>query len=244
MGGLFDMYLAGLPLYFWIIFIGALVLIFKIAWDWYAWDTIKEVGPGYYDAVRKNIPQALKISKNNQMKLMPVQYSNQVFEWEDHDEIQKWQLTSLTATKQMGRVNTAILVDYHDWVEDFVMNESIKIAAQKWNDAHPDDQIHHFTKYAKYREEGKLQAVMPNGVEVPSFFYVSFVEQEQYLPRRRDCASLGGYIMEEAKEFQNPGENEKKNYGTYILGACVLIGIVIIIFSFIIGSNMMGGKVL
>lgn len=254
-GGTFDLMVAGFPVYFWIIFIGIILLIGIVFLDWYRWDTIKSVN-GMYSAIRKNIPQALKITKNMRMKLVPAKYADQIFEWEDPKEIEKWQLTDPHSVGQLGPVNTAILIDYHDWVENPAINESIKILAEMWNAAYPEDQIHHYSKLMKYRIDGKLKELLKtanekwnsehpeeepipyDSIQVPAYFWVSLTEQEQYMPPQRDAASLGGYLLHEMKEYASSTEDEKKNYGTYILGACVIIGIVIVIFSYLVGSNM------
>lgn len=254
-GGTFDLMVAGFPVYFWIIFIGIILLIGIVFLDWYRWDTIKSVN-GMYSAIRKNIPQALKVTKNMRMQLVPAVYADQIFEWEDPKEIEKWQLTAPHSVGQLGPVNTAILVDYHDWVDNPIYNESIKVAAELWNELYPDDQIHHYDKYMLYRKNGKLKSAINeinaewakkhpdeptppiDAIKIPAYFWVDFSGQEQYLPEKRDAASFGGYLRREAAKLKSGDNEEKKNYGVYILGACVIIGIVIIIFSYLVGSNM------
>lgn len=254
-GGMFDMMLAGLPIYFWIIFMGMLMLGGMIFWHWYTWNLCTAVA-GYYDAIRKNTPLALKITKNMKMKLVPAKYADQIFEWEDPNEIEKWYLSSLTAVGQLGSVNTAILVDFHDWVENPLINESIKVSAEMWNRLYPDDQIHHFSKYALYREQGKIQAAVnkmneewnrlypdepkiPNDfIRVPSYFLVAMNEQETYLPKDNDASGTGGWMIHESYDYKTPDNEEKKNYGTYILAGCVTVGILILIFSWLTGQNM------
>jgi hypothetical protein len=256
MGGAFDTMLAGLPVYFWIIFLGVIAFIGVVFLNWYKWDTIRSVS-GHWDAIRKNIPEAIKITKNMRMKLVPAVYADQIFEWEDPNEIEKWHLTSPHSVGQLGPVNTAILVDYHDWVDNPIYNESIKVAAEIWNEANPMDQIHHYEKYALYRHQGKLQQTLdavnlkwnkehpdepqiPKGmIQVPSYFWVDWSAQGQYLPDEEDAASNGGYLRREASRLKTGDNEEKKNYGSWILGGCVAIGIVIIVFSYLVGSNMM-----
>ena len=237
MGGFFDMMLAGLPLYFWMLFLGCLIFGGMIFWNWYTWNQISAVS-GHHRSVMKNIPEALKISKNRRMKLVPAVYADQIFEWEDPEEIEKWHLTSPLVVGQLGPVNTAILVDYHDWVDDPILNESIKQAAEAWNEKFPEDQIHHYTKYMAYRTAGKLQEASPNGIKIPAYFWVDWASQEQYMPKQRDAASFGGYLRREAAKLKSGDNEEKKNYGTYILAGCVTIGILILIFSWLTGQNM------
>jgi hypothetical protein len=238
-GGMFDSYLIGLPAYFWIIFLGVLMLGGVIFWNWYSWGLIAAVS-GHHRSVMKNIPEALKISKNRSMKLVPANYADQIFEWENPEEIEKWHLTSPLVVGQLGPVNTAILVDYHDWVDDPILNESIKVVAEQWNEANPDDQIHDYSKYMKYRTDGKLKELSPNGIKVPAFFWVDWAAQEQYLPTQRDAASFGGYLRREASKLKIGDNEEKKNYGTWILGGCVIIGILILVFCFVVGKGMAG----
>lgn len=239
MGGFFDTLIGGLPLYFWMMFIGVVFFVIMMAYNWYCWSTVEAVS-GHYDAARKNIPEAIKITKNRRMKLVPAVYADQIFEWENPEEIEKWHLTSPLVVGQLGRVNTSILVDYHDWVDDPIINESIKVAAEMWNEKHPDDQIHHFTKYMAYRTKGLLEDMSPEGIKVPAYFWVDWAAQEQYLPKQRDAASFGGYLRREAAKLKSGDNEEKKNYGTWILGGCVIIGVLILVFSFMVGKGFMG----
>ena len=253
-GGIFDTMIVGFPLYFWIIFLGAIALIGILIFDWYRWDVIKAVS-GHFDAARNATPEALKITKNMRMKLVPAVYADQIFEWEDPKEIEKWHLTAPHSVGQLGPVNTAILIDYHDWVDNPVYNESIKIAATIWNEKHPDDQIHHFSKYMAYRQNGKLKECttedniqwnashpddkIPIGsIRIPAYFWVDWASQEQYMPNQRDAASFGGYLRREAAKLKTGDNDEKKNYGTWILGGCVIVGICILIFSWITWKGM------
>jgi hypothetical protein len=236
-GGVFDLLFAGLPIYFWIIFLGALAFGGVLFWNWYSWNLISAVG-GHHTAVMKNIPEALKITKNRNMKLMPSVYADQIFEWEDPKEIEKWHLTSPLVVGQLGPVNTAILVDYHDWVDDPILNESIKVACEKWNEENTDDQIHHYSKYMAYRTNGKLQEVSPNGVMVPAYFWVDWAAQEQYMPKQRDAASFGGFIRREAAKIKS-GDNEKlSNSGAWVLGGSVALSIIMIIFAYLYSSSI------
>lgn len=255
-GGTFDLLLAGLPLYFWIIFLGALAFGGVLFWNWYVWNQITPVA-GYWDALRRNIPQALKISKNMRMKLVPIKYADQIFEDEDPSEIEKWRLTSFESVGQLGSVNTSILCDIHGWTDNPIYNESIKIASEMWNRLHPEDQIHHFTKYAEYRENGKLKAAinkmneiwhnenpnepmpMEDVIRIPSYFYVSFTAQEQYMPRLEDPAAIGGWMIHESSDYKTPENEEKKNYGAWILGGSVALSIIMIIFAFLYSTAML-----
>ena len=239
MGGMFDLYLAGLPVYFWMLFLGGLLLGGVIFWNWYSWNIIGAVAE-HHKAVMKNIPEALKITKNRRMKLVPAVYADQIFEWENPEEIEKWHLTSPLVVGQLGPVNTAILVDYHDWVDDPIINESIKIAAETWNEKYPDDQIHHYSKYMQYRSAGKLQEESPNGVKVPAFFWVDWAAQEQYMPKQRDAASFGGYLRREASKLKIGDNEEKKNYGAWILGGSIGLSIIMIVFAYLMASKIMG----
>lgn len=253
-GGLFDTMLVGFPLYFWMIFLGGVAFVLAMFWNWYVWNQITPVA-GYWEALRKNIPQALKISKNMRMKLVPMKYADQIFEDEDPTEIEKWRLTVSDSVGQLGSVNTSILCDFHGWAENPIYNESIKIAAELWNNLYPEDQIHHFSKYSAYRENGKLKGAVnemnkkwherfpeepkppEDYIRIPSYFYVSFTAQEQYLPQLEDPAAIGGWMIHESADYKTPDNEEKKNYGTWILGGCVVIGIVILVLSFVAGSN-------
>jgi hypothetical protein len=257
MGGLFDTMLAGFPLYFWMMFIGFILFVIMIAWNWYGWSLCAPVA-GYYDSVRKNIPLAIKITKNMRMKLVTAKYADQIFEWEDPQEIERWKLTTLTSVGQLGSVNTAMLIDFHDWVENPMINESIKIAADLWNSLHPEDEIHHYSKYMEYYDNGNIAKAVNDMnsewakihpeepkppvdyIRIPSYFYIHLNEQETYLPKDNDAAGTGGWMMHEANDYKTPENEEKKTYGTWILGGCVIIGVLILAFSYMIGKGFMG----
>ena len=237
MGGLFDTIIGGFPIYFWLLLFAVVAVMLLVFVGMMVWGMMRAV-TGHFDAVRNGIPEALKITKNMQMKLVPAHYADQIFEWENPDEIERWHLTAPHSVGQLGPVNTAILVDYHDWVDNPMINESIKVAAEKWNEVNPEDQIHHYDKFMEYRKNGKLKALMPNGVEVPAYFWIDWSKQEQYLPEESDAASFGGWLRREAGKLKTGDNEEKKNYGTWILGGCVAIGALILIMSFIVGKSI------
>lgn len=253
-GGIFDTLIAGLPLYFWLMFMEGIFLFLVCGLGWYMWDQCRAVS-GHWDAIRNGTPQALKITKNMRMKITPAVYSDQIFSWENPDEIEKWHLTAPHSVGQLGPVNTAILVDYHNWVENPMINESIKTLAEMWNEAYPDDQIHHYDKYMAYRDSGRLQAFMksissewkkehpdeefvPEAVPVKAYFWVNFSEQEQYLPKDEDAASFGGWLRREASKLKTGDNDKEASYGKWILGGCVAIGICILVFSWIAGKGL------
>jgi len=248
-GGFFDQAIFGVPLWFWMaITFGIAFGIFFVYAMWVYWT----IGPvwGYWEAYKTKQPMALKRNKNRKMRMMALKYVARIFTDEETDEM--WSVTSLDAAQQLGSVNCVDVVDWHDWIDDVVKNEAIRIGATAWND-HVQienkgksldskdllEPIHDYTTFQKHLYNGDLKLLMPEGIELPSFFIVDWTKIEQYMPKERAAASYGGLVRSAVND--RLGASEKKAWGMVLpVGLmCTMILITAIVAYMILN---LGGK--
>lgn len=195
----------------------------------------------YFTAERSRHSLAIKFSKSMKMKLMSMKYAAQIMESEDPEDTDKWKQTLAQSIGQLGSVNAVIVCDWHDWIENPILNEAIVTICEMWNEKYPDDKILEYTKFAKYLYDGKLKDFTKrltdfdgnplNGIPVKPFFIVDPVKIEQYMPKQRDAASFGGWLRREAQLMNK--EAGKPNMLPFLLltGSGVVIFIISLIFA-------------
>ncbi|MCJ7696895.1 MAG: hypothetical protein MUO73_00990 [Thermoplasmata archaeon] len=223
-GGFFDQAIFGVPLWFWMaITFGVAFGIFFVYAMWVYWT----IGPvwGYWEAYKTKQPMALKRNKNRKMRMMALKYAARIFNDEETDEM--WSVTSLDAAQQLGSVNCVDVVDWHDWVDDVVKNEAIRVAAGAWNDEVKKENankssdakdlleyIYDYTTFQKHLSNGDLKRLLPDGVKLDAFFIVDWTKIEQYMPKERAAASYGGLVRSAVND--RLGSTEKKAWGAVL----------------------------
>lgn len=249
-GGLFNGFVLGFPIDFWIIFIESIGLgVFIVYLIWRLFFVMEPVGD-FYHAERSRHSIAIKFSKAMKLKLMNMKYAAQIMESEDPSDTDKWKQTLAQSIGQLGGVNTVIVCDWHDWIENPILNEAIVTICELWNEKHPEDRILEYVKFAEYLYAGKLKDFCKTlrdwegnpypggGIPVKPFFIVDPVKIEQYMPKQRDAASFGGWLRREAALLNK--EAGKPNYLPFAIltGAGILIFVISLIFSYL---NVKGG---
>jgi hypothetical protein len=240
-GGLINGYAMGFPIDFWIIFGETIILGVVIVYlIWRLFFIMNPVGD-YFTAERSGHSLAVKFSKAMKLKLLSMKYAAQIMEPEDPEDTDKWKQTLAQSIGQLGSVNTVIVCDWHDWIENPILNEAIVTATELWNESHPQDKILEYTKFAKYLYDGKLKEYFidyttpdgekAGGIPVKPYFIVDPVKIEQYMPKQRDAASFGGWLRREA-QLLNKDAN-KVNMVPFLLltGSGVVIFIISLIFA-------------
>lgn len=238
----------GFPIDFWIIFLETILLGVVIVYlVWRLFMVMEPVGD-FFHADRSRHSLAIKFSKSMKLKMISMKYAAQIMESEDPEDTDKWKQTLAQSIGQLGGVNTVIVCDWHDWIENPILNEAIIQVCEMWNEKNPTDKILEYVKFADYLYKGKLKEFCKeltdfdgnplNGIPIRPFFIVDPVKIEQYMPKQRDAASFGGWLRREA-QLMNKDAN-KPNMLPFLLltGSGVVIFALSLIFAYL---NTKGG---
>lgn len=250
-GGLFNGFVLGFPIDFWIIFFETIFfLVILIYLIWRLFFVMEPVGD-FYGAERSRHSIAIKFSKAMKLKLMSMKYAAQIMEPEDPADTDKWKQTLAQSIGQLGGVNTVIVCDWHDWIENPILNEAIVTVCELWNKANPTDKILEYTKFADYLYKGKLKDFCRDlrdpdgnlysesgGIPVKPFFIVDPVKIEQYMPKQRDAASFGGWLRREAQLLNKEAGKPNMLPFALLTGGGIVIFVISLIFSYL---NVKGG---
>lgn len=247
-GGLINGIVMGFPIDFWIIFLETILLgVIIVYLVWRLFMVMEPVGD-FYHADRSRHSLAIKFSKSMKLKMISMKYAAQIMESEDQEDTDKWKQTLAQSIGQLGGVNTVIVCDWHDWIENPILNEAIIQVCEMWNEKNPTDKILEYVKFADYLYKGKLKEFCKqltdfdgnplNGIPIRPFFIVDPVKIEQYMPKQRDAASFGGWLRREA-QLMNKDAN-KPNMLPFLLltGSGVVIFALSLIFAYL---NTKGG---
>lgn len=231
-GGIFDMLVIGLPLYFWIMFVLAAVLIVVVVYAVYVWYNLGPVW-GWWVANRKNTPMALKQNKNRRAKMVPMDSVAHIFH--DAENPEMWHQTSTESAQYLGGVPMVHVVDWHDWVDDEVMNEAIVVAAEGWNkhceetgETEKDEKsnlIYDYVSFQKHLANGDLKRFFKDGVPIPAFFFTDLTDVEQYMPKDRSASTFGGFLTYYSGKF---AADAAKSIWGLVLPIAAICGMVLI----------------
>jgi hypothetical protein len=233
-GGSFDQSVMGAPVYFWFIFLMGCALFCVIMYSAYHRYFILDKIWGYVECYKKKIPMGLIRTRYRKAYLKPLDYVAQVFS--DEDTTDKWYAPALETSSNLGGVDLIEAVDYYDWLQDPILNEAIKEIVYKWDEKNPDDKIRDPIRFQKFLSEGRFVDLF-EGVEVktttiekgkiplPAIFFVDLAKVEQYLPRTRSSAMLGGYANKVASDL---GNKDKVDWKSYVIPVAVLCTCMII----------------
>ena len=233
-GGSFDQSVLGAPVYFWFIFLLGCALFCLLAYAAYHRYFILDKIWGFVDCYKKHTPLGLIRTRYRKAYLKPLNYIAQVFS--DESTTDKWYAPALETSSNMGGVDLIEAVDYYDWLQDPILNEAIKEIVYKWDEKHPEDKIQNPIRFQKYLSEGKFVDLF-EGMEIktttlekgkiplPALFFVDLAKVEQYLPRTRSSAMLGGYANKVAGDL---GNKDKVDWKSYVIPVAVLCTCMII----------------
>ena len=233
-GGQFDQSVLGAPVYFWMIFLLGCVLFCVIAYAAYHRYFILDKIWDYVVCYKSKKPMGLIRTRYRKAYLKSLDYVAQVFS--DEDTTDKWYAPALETSSNLGGVDLIEAVDYYDWLQDPILNEAIKEIVYKWNEKYPNDKIQDPILFQKYLHEGKFSDLF-EGIEVktttigkgkiplPAIFFVDLAKVEQYLPRTRSSAMLGGYANKVAQDL---GNKDKVDWKSYVIPVAVLCTCMII----------------
>jgi hypothetical protein len=208
------------------------------------WRLFIIMGPvgDFFSAERSRHSIAVKFTKNMKLKLMNMKYAAQIMESEDPEDTDKWQQTLAQSIGQLGSVNTVIVCDWHDWIENPIINEAIYTVCAQWNEAYPDDKILEYTKFSNYLYAGKLKEFCKtlkdidgnpvSGIMIKPYFIVDPIKIEQYMPKKRDAASFGGWLRREAALLNKNAEKPNLLPFFVMTGLGALIFIASLIFAY------------
>jgi hypothetical protein len=233
-GGIFDNLVIGLPLYFWIIFaLAAVFIVFAVYVFYVYWN----LGPvwGWWVASRKRTPMALKRNKNRRAVMVPMDSVAHIYHDEEHPEM--WHQTSTESAQYIGDVPCVDVCDWHDWVDDPIMNQAICEMAEKWNEnckttgqlqteSGESNLIFDYISFQKHLGNGDLKTFYTDGqVPIPAFFYVDLSKVERYLPKERSASTFGGFITYYSNKLVS--DNSKNVWGL-LLPIAAICGMVLI----------------
>jgi hypothetical protein len=234
-GGMFDQTQMGAPIYFWIIFtLGMILILFGIFVVYHRYFILNKIW-GFVECYKSGKPLALIRTRYRKAYLKPLKYVAQLFI--DEEGPDKWFAPALETSQSISGVNLIDCVDYFDWLQDPILNQTIQEIVFAWNEDHEDehDKIHDPITFQKLLGDGKLKdyfdttevATYSKGmVKVPAFFVVDISKVEQYLPRTRSSAMFGGYTQWLADNVNTAG---KPDWKTWVLPIAMLMTAEIIV---------------
>ena len=127
----------------------------------------------------------------------------------------------------IGGTPTDLILDADQWtIRDSPQHKAIEEAALKWNEAHPEDQVHSFMKFQRLVREEKIEP--PPGVKMETV--IPWTRIDTSFPVEHQDNEYAGYRRTLAEEMGEAKANEMKNLGIKILLLCFGLAFVILIF--------------
>lgn len=217
-------------------------LIMVAGFGYFIWRTYFADKPvlGYHKSYWDGTPLGLKYSRNMKLRMIPLKYAAQIMEPEDPDDQEKaelWKQSYSQNIGQLGSVNTSIICDWHDWVENPIINEAIVTMATLWNETYPDDPVYDYATFATKLYNGEFQNLLAEkkyeGIRIKPYFVVSVTQVEQYMPKQRDAASFAGWLRREASILNKNAEKPNMMPAYIILGGTIAICALMLIFTYL-----------
>jgi hypothetical protein len=216
-------------------FMGLLMFIIFGYFAWRTWWADKPV-IGYHKAYWDGTSLGLKFSRNMKLRMVPLKYAAQIMEPDDPDDIEKsesWKQSLSQNIGQLGSVNTSIICDWHDWVENPVINEAIVTLAEEWNNNNPEDLVYDYLTFSRKLYNGQFKNYFKEGIRIPPYFIVDINRVEQYMPKQRDAASFSGWLRREA-QMLNKNKAEPSMMPIYLMfGGTILICVLMLVFTYV-----------
>jgi len=134
----------------------------------------------------------------------------------------------------IGSVPAGILLDAFGWTKPVSpQRDAIRVEVDLWNDTHPDDQIHAFSKARDYMEKGIIPT--PKGVEL--YVTIPWVRIDNAYPRKRYEAERGGFIRQLAENIARGNYNKPAMSmtmaGVVVFMSCVFFSGLMFLFKFV-----------
>ena len=230
-GGQFDQTIMGAPVYFWGMFVMGMMLVCGMILVCYYRFLILDKVWAFVDCYKKRTPLALIRTRYRTAYFKSLTYIAQVFFDEETNDM--WTAPALETSSNLEGVNLIECVDYYDWLQDPILNEAIRQLILKWNEKNPGKEIKTPTDFQErlgkgdlvglFEGEVKQITVSAEKVPVPAFFLVDIAKIEQYLPRTRSSAMLGGVAQKIGSDLGNKEKVDWKSWVIPIAALCTLM---------------------
>jgi hypothetical protein len=251
-GGQMDQVMMGAPVYFWCIFAtGMLCVVMGFLILYYRLYILDKVW-AFVDCYKKRMPLALIRNSNRQAYFKPLQYMAQVFSTDDSpDRWMTSALESSQSIAGVPLLdacdyydwlqdpikNQAILEIVSAW-NDGMLDETVDqdpehLTYLKGKAPHPDiEKIYSYTDFQRVLSSGKLKDYFDSteivyykkgSVKVAAHFIIDVSKVEQYLPKTRGSALMGGYTTWLAELAGGKQEKDTKTMAMYFIAGCTAI---------------------
>lgn len=126
-----------------------------------------------------------------------------------------------------GGVPVDVIVDADNWtIRNSIQHKAIERSADMWNETHPEDQVHSYSKYLKYLMNGNI--TKPD--EITMVLNVPWVRVDSAFPLGLEENEYAGKRRQMAEQEYNADEAFKNKLALYVLiaGVGLAIGILIV----------------
>ena len=231
-GGMFDVAVMGAPVYFWIIFaLGMALICGGLLVVYYRFFILDKIW-AFVECYKGHKPLALIRTRTRQAYFKSLSYIAQIFC--DEDSPEKWFAPALETSQSISGVSLVDCVDYYDWLQDPILNQTIWEIVSAYNEkqTNDNDKIYDPVKFQELLGSGKLadffdgvevKVYRKGSVKVPAFFIVDIWKVEQYLPRTRSSAMFGGYTQWLAEQVGTKDNVDWKSWVLPVAALCTLI---------------------
>ena len=222
--GALNILILGIPGWVWVFLMIALMLIFSNAyWYFLFWSPLKSLH-GLWKATWGKTDAALVSDMDNNMKLVSEAQAKLIFD-EDiksakRDEVDWQDITS----GQMGVIGTDIIMDLGKWsTPNSEERYAIQTVTDEWNLGHPDDQIHSFSKFMRYTENGFIE------VDIPTFVLIPWIRIESAFPMNRNKSSYAGYIRQLAEKLDKEDRAKFNDMALVVVIGAVIVSVLMVV---------------
>lgn len=248
LGGVFNYpILFGVQLYFWLFILWILVIIgSEIFWRFTLWEPITPFH-GLYKAWTDGTKASLVADLNLDWALLSESASTIIFNPDYYkfaiEEMGWWirfrawlykpdfsaQIAAELEGKRdeptlitIGKIQTHIIIDTEWWTDRrSPQRQAIIKAITKWNRENIDDQIHRFTTFIKYVNNGSIPC--PEGVVLERT--IPWARIDAAFPIIRSDAAWAGFVRQIAEEMNDASNADLNRWAIYVLafGAAVVV---------------------
>jgi hypothetical protein len=129
----------------------------------------------------------------------------------------------------IGGIRTDIILDGDLWVSrDTPQHKAIEAYCLKWNEEHPENQIHSYSKLQRLMKEGVINS--PEGVKKE--IVIPWVRIDSAFPTAMEDNETAGYKRQAAEEMANEEANALSKYFIPMLAAGFGLAILLLIVRF------------
>jgi len=233
----FDKFLAGLPVYLWILI--AILFILVITNIWWIYKRMV-MGPvlGYLDAKSAGQPQTLFLGKNRSFMIRYLEYIDSVLAYKDISQVPKWLVQSPKSVGRLGGLSTMIVRDNYDYSVDPVAEVAICRLAKEWNEKYGDTTpMNTYNEFSELRASGRLEDEFPDGIVIPLYNIYDPSLIQKYLPTGRSAGTFGSHLLQKAREMR-ADKSQEKWYEKYVpIGIALSASIIMLILAYMYGTG-------